>query len=93
MVADEHGHSIESHTGDLAGTGPSTLEALILRSDLLIVVTDVNSHGAVWQARRMARRHPCALVFVRKLGVARLRQLVDAHGGRSAAQTACAAGG
>lgn len=77
MVAEQRGHSLECHTGDLAGTGPSTLEALVQRSDLLVVVTDVNSHGAVWQARRLARQHACELVFVRRLGVARLRQLVD----------------
>jgi hypothetical protein len=91
-VAEQRGHSIECHTGDLAGTGPSTLEALVQRSDLLVVVTDVNSHGAVWQARRLARRYPCSLVFVRRLGVARLRELVEAHGAAPAGQRACVHG-
>jgi hypothetical protein len=78
-VAEHGGHSVECHTGDLAGTGPSTLEAIVQRSDLLVVVTDLNSHGAVWQARRLARQHACAVVFVRRLGVARLRQIVESH--------------
>jgi hypothetical protein len=90
-VAADRGHTIECHTGDLAGTGPSTLEALVQRADILVVVTDVNSHGAVWQARRLARRYPCSLVFVRRLGVARLRELVDARD-TAASRPACAQG-
>jgi len=78
-IAESHGHSLECHTGDLAGTGPSTLEALVQKSDLVVIVTDVNSHGAVWHARRLAKRHACALVFVRRLGVSRFRDIVDAH--------------
>src|SRR5579862_9864007 len=80
-VVEEGGHSLECHTGDLAGTGPSTLEAIVQRSDLVVVVTDLNSHGAVWQARRLARQHARAVVFVRRLGVARLRQIVESHAG------------
>jgi hypothetical protein len=78
-VAEERGHTLECHTGDLAGTGPSTLESIVQRADLIVVVTDLNSHGAVWQARRLARQHSRAVVFVRRLGVARLRQIVESH--------------
>jgi hypothetical protein len=90
-AAEDRGHSIEFHTGDLAGTGPSTLEAMVQRSQLVVVVTDVNSHGAVWQARRLARQYACSLVFVRRLGVARLRELVTTHD-PARAQSACAQG-
>lgn len=78
-VAEQQGHSLECHTGDLAGTGPSTLESIVQRSDLVVVVTDLNSHGAVWQARRLARQHARTVVFVRRLGVARLRQIMESQ--------------
>ncbi len=90
-AARERGHSVECHTGNLAGTGPSTLEAMVQRSDLVFIITDLNSHGAVWHARRLARKYPCSLVFVRKLGVARFRELVDAHD-TTHARAACAQG-
>jgi hypothetical protein len=90
-VALRLGHSVECHTGDLAGNGPHALEAVVQRSDLVVIVTDVNSHGAVWQARRLSRRHGAPLVFVRRLGVARLRQLVEALP-RGARTPSCAAG-
>ena len=54
QLAERAGHSIEWHTGDLAGRGAGTLEALVERADLVIVVTAVNSHGAVWRARKLA---------------------------------------
>lgn len=80
-LAREAGHSLECHTGHLAGTGQGGLESLIVRSDLVIVITDVNSHGAVWRARELARVHERQLVLVRRIGTSRFRELAQSLGG------------
>lgn len=71
------GHSVECHGGHLEGTGHGSLENLVLRSDVVVLVTEVNSHAAVWAARELSRRHGRELVLVRKLGVSRLREILS----------------
>jgi len=75
-AAASKGHSFEFHGGDMAGRGANSLEALVLRADLVICVTDVNSHAAVLGARRHARAlgRPC--VLTRRLGLSRFRALL-----------------
>lgn len=72
-VAASHGHSFEFHGGDTAGRGSASLEALVERSDLVICVTDVNSHSAVLGARRYARALGRRCVLTRRLGLSRFR--------------------
>lgn len=88
-LARECGHSVECHTGHLAGRGSESLLALIDRSDVVVVVTEVNSHGGVLGARRLskARGRPCLLV--RKMGTARFRRLLGELA--SAAEPPCRA--
>jgi len=76
-LAESEGHSFEAHGGHLAGRGGEILESIVERSDLVIVVTDVNSHAAVLGARRHARAlgRPCLLV--RRFGLARFRHLLE----------------
>lgn len=74
--AEAAGHSVECHGGHLAGTGHGSLETLVLRSDIVIIVTEVNSHGAVWVARELAKTHGRPLLIVRKFGLARLREVL-----------------
>jgi hypothetical protein len=65
------GHDLELHTGGIAGPASSAgLRALITRSDLVIVLTDVNSHNAVRMARRHARLRHTPLRLLRRLGAA-----------------------
>lgn len=71
QLAERAGHSIEWHTGDLAGRGAGTLESLIERADLVIVVTDVNSHGAVWRARKLAKLRRKRLLLLARCGVSK----------------------
>jgi hypothetical protein len=75
-AAKSAGHSFELHSGDMAGRGSETLESLVDRSHLVIVITDVNSHAAVLAARRRARAvgRPCLLV--RRCGLSRFRALL-----------------
>ena len=47
-VAEARGHQLELHTGVMSSAAAaSSLRALIARSELVVVVTDVNSHNAV----------------------------------------------
>jgi len=77
QLAEHTGHSIEWHTGGLAGRGASTLDALIERADLVIVVTAVNSHGAVWRARRLAKLRKKRLLLLARCGVSKFGLLLD----------------
>jgi hypothetical protein len=77
MVASASGHVLEFHAGHMQGTGTRRLEAIVERCDLLVVVTEVNSHTAVLAAREMARRSGRSLLLVRRLGTAQLRALIN----------------
>jgi uncharacterized protein DUF2325 len=70
------GHSFEFHGGNMAGRGSDSLEALVTRSDLVICVTDVNSHAAVLGARRHARALGRQCLLTRRLGLSRFRALL-----------------
>jgi uncharacterized protein DUF2325 len=72
------GHHLTFHSGHMAGRGSQDLKNLVDRSDLVIILTDVNSHGAVIAARRMVREHGRASMVVRRLGAARFQALLDA---------------
>ncbi|HEY0469368.1 MAG TPA: DUF2325 domain-containing protein [Polyangiaceae bacterium] len=84
-AAASQGHSFEFHGGDMAGRGSNSLEALVLRSDLVICVTDVNSHAAVLGARRHARALGRQCVLTRRLGLSRFRALLTEIGGSTSA--------
>ena len=70
------GHTVEIHSGHLASRGVDTLAAIVERSDLIVVITDVNSHGGMWSARRMARARGRRCVLVRRMGPSRFRALL-----------------
>jgi len=76
QLAEQAGHSIEWHTGDLAGRGSISLESLVERSELVIVVTDLNSHGAVWRARKLAKLRRKRLLLLSRCGVSRFAALL-----------------
>jgi hypothetical protein len=71
QLAERAGHSIEWHTGDLAGRGAGSLDSMIERADLVIVVTLVNSHGAVWRARKLAKQRRKRLLLLARCGVSK----------------------
>lgn len=76
-VALAGGHELEFHPGHMNGTGARRLEAMADRCDLLVVVTEVNSHAAVLQARELGRRRQRPVHLVRRLGTAQLRLLLN----------------
>jgi hypothetical protein len=76
-IARASGHDLELHTGGLAGPASAGgLRALVTRSDLVIVLTDVNSHNAVRMARRQARDSGVPLRLLRRLGATQFTALL-----------------
>jgi hypothetical protein len=83
-LANRAGHDLELHTGDMSGRGTDALESLVRRIDLLVVVTGLNSHGAVQHARRLGKEYGRAVMLVDRLGTARLSLLFEALAKREA---------
>ncbi len=77
QVAEAKGHQLTVHYGHMQGRGRDTLETLVSRSDIVLVVTDVNSHGAVIHARKVARSSGRRCVVVRRLGLRRFDTLLS----------------
>lgn len=75
-LAEHAGVELEFDTGDQSGRGGATLDSLIERSDVVVVVTSVNSHAAVWRARKQALRLGKRCLLMNHFGVARLNVLL-----------------
>ena len=77
-IGREAGHVVECHTGVLAGGATTSgLRNLIDRSDLVVILTEVNSHGAVQLARRWARRSRRPARIMRRLGPTHFAEMVQ----------------
>lgn len=77
-IAARMGHVVELHTGHMNGRGSETLKSAIARADFVILVTDVNSHGAVQLARKLCQRAGRSPLILRKCGGARFAQIAEA---------------
>ena len=71
-IAARHGHELVFHGGHLTRRTSDALDDLIAGVDLVIVVTEVNSHNAVIVARQSARRHNVPIVLHRRLSHSKL---------------------
>lgn len=76
-LARDHGHEVEVHDGDMRGTAVAALAGLVDRPDLVVIVTDINSHNAVRQTRKLLRTHPRRSLLVRRLGLSRFLALLQ----------------
>ena len=77
VMAVSEGHALELHNGVMSsGAAASSLRALIGRVELVVVVTDVNSHNGVHAARREARNRGRPVRLVRRMGTAQLALLL-----------------
>jgi hypothetical protein len=94
-VAAARGHELELHTGVISGSASAnTLRALVARSELVVVLTDVNSHNAVKTARREARLRQRPLRIFRRMGASQLAALLESlETGRAASVVAQGMGG
>lgn len=79
-LAESQGHTVECHPGILAGRGGETLSAIVERADVIVVVTDVNSHAGVFRARRLSKNRGRRCVLVRRMGASKFRALLGELG-------------
>jgi hypothetical protein len=86
-VGEFAGVDLYFHKGWVTAPGRIALDAIVRRCDRVLIVTDVNSHGAVKAARESAEAHGTRALFVRKLGVATFQKLLAEMG---VAKKACA---
>jgi hypothetical protein len=50
------GHTVEFHRGRVGGRHSEELESMVQRCDVVVIVIQVNSHGAMYIAKRAAAR-------------------------------------
>ncbi|MCK6590314.1 MAG: DUF2325 domain-containing protein [Polyangiaceae bacterium] len=89
-IAEKAGHELDFHPGVVGGRGADELRAAIERAELVIIVTDVNSHGAVQLAKKLCNKLGRGSLVLRRCGAARFRQLLDAIAAREVNQLAFA---
>jgi hypothetical protein len=77
-IAAEAGHEVEFHPGHIGGRGAGEIRRAVERADLVIILTDVNSHGAVLLAKKMCQKLGRGALVIRRCGPARFRQLLEA---------------
>ena len=75
-LAQRAGHGFEHHNGHLAGRGTASLDTLVERCDVVVVVTDVNSHAAVWRARRIAEQRGIRCLLMSRCGQSKFMALL-----------------
>lgn len=77
QAAHSAGYDLEVHSGHTAGRGAVTLASLVNRVDLVVIVTDVNSHNAVVAARKLAVSKGVKHLLVRRCSPSRLINLIQ----------------
>jgi hypothetical protein len=75
--AGARGHVLEFHRGRVGGRHAGELEAMVQRSDLTIIVTQVNSHGAMYLAKRTAARFGRPALIARTCGPSSFSSILD----------------
>jgi len=85
-LAQALGHEVEHHTGVMRGTAGAELESLVKRADLVVILTDVNSHNAVKMTRKLLSVHHRPSVLLRRLGPSRLTALLREHNASTGAE-------
>jgi len=68
-LAAAHGSQVEFHDGKMAGRGTAALDTMVQRCDLIVIITQINSHAAVRRAQKYCRRHRRQVLIVRRFGL------------------------
>lgn len=76
--AEAMGHELLLHDGSMSSCGARALERLVERAELVVILTDVNSHGAVRHARQLLRERGRAPIILRRCGPGRFAALLGA---------------
>ncbi|HEY0193864.1 MAG TPA: DUF2325 domain-containing protein [Kofleriaceae bacterium] len=70
------GVELEHHDGRIRGRGFGEIEAAVRRADVVVIITDPNSHGGVAAARRAAVAHARPHVLVKHLRPSGLAEVI-----------------
>jgi hypothetical protein len=76
-VAGTFGHTVEFHRGRVGGRHAGELEAIVRRCDFAVIVTRVNSHGAMYIAKRAAARYGRPLFIARTCSPSSFSVILD----------------
>ncbi len=77
-VAKAVGCDVEFHAGHMRGRGTETLDSLVERCDLIVIVTEINSHTAVRMAQKFSRKRGRRVLIARKFGIHTFEQAARA---------------
>jgi hypothetical protein len=77
-IARSQGYELEFEEGHMRGRGVEGIRTAVARSGLVVIVTDVNSHGAVHTAKKAARALERPTLIIQNFGAARLSRLLEA---------------
>jgi len=75
-IAHKAGHELEWHSGDVGGRGADGLKAAVERANLVVILTEINSHGSMYLAKKVAHKLGRDAVVMRKCGPARFELLL-----------------
>jgi hypothetical protein len=87
-VAKAVGCDVEFHAGHMRGRGTQTLDSLVERCDLIVIVTEINSHTAVRMAQKFSRKRGRRVLIARKFGIHTFEQAARAAQAEAAERTA-----
>lgn len=74
-AARARGLCVEIHRGDVHGRAAEAIEASVMRADVVVVVTEINSHGGLLVARKAARRAGVRVQYARRLSPSLLDEI------------------
>jgi hypothetical protein len=89
-LAAEAGHEIEWHTGAVGGRGADGLRAVIERAHVVMILTEINCHGSMYLAKKVARQLGKKAIVLRKCGPAKFHELLQHFDGAGARLSRCA---
>lgn len=93
-VAKAVGCDVEFHAGHMRGRGTETLDSLVERCDLVVIVTEINSHCAVRMTQKFSRKRGRRVLIARKFGIHTFEQAARAAlAEENAARLAAVSGG
>lgn len=75
-VAESFGHTLDFHGGHMKGRGVDDMHRQIERADVVIVATNVNSHGAVHMARKLAKKRAVPFIMATSCNPSRFRDML-----------------
>jgi hypothetical protein len=77
-IAQDEGHHLVIHEGHIQGNGVHEIRREIARADLVVILTSINSHGAMHVAKDWAKQLGTPTLITRNMGAARFRTLLEA---------------